>query len=140
MGDMNCFSGTLIRNNHGRFSRKNRRRFRSPLLWNRNEGIFLRIDASMKRTELLQRACSLETGIDAANSIRASNSLEIMLVHQMSACHVKAMGLIGESISTWRPTVWTKAVQCGVPSLYGQPSVKSITWPVTKVEQPRVSP
>jgi hypothetical protein len=59
------------------------------------------IDASMRRTDLLQRADSLETGIDAANSIQAKNSLEKMLAHQMAACHVKAMGLMSECISMY---------------------------------------
>ncbi|MDD2898396.1 MAG: hypothetical protein PHI31_06750 [Desulfuromonadaceae bacterium] len=54
------------------------------------------VDASMERTKLLQRASSLETGIDTANSIQAKNSLEKMLAHQMAACHVKAMNLIAE--------------------------------------------
>ncbi|MDD2367549.1 MAG: hypothetical protein PHN84_15470 [Desulfuromonadaceae bacterium] len=55
------------------------------------------VDASVRRTDLLQRAGSLDTGIDAANTIDARNSLEKMLAHQMATCHVKAMNLIADS-------------------------------------------
>lgn len=63
------------------------------------------MDASIKRTGLLQQAGALELGIDAANTIGASNSLEKCLVHQMALCHKTAMELMvkGASYSSARP-------------------------------------
>ena len=55
------------------------------------------VDASLTRTDLLQQTGALEIGLDAAATIRAKNSLEKMLVHQMAACHVNALRLIGET-------------------------------------------
>lgn len=54
------------------------------------------VDSSIARTDLLEATRSLDVGIDAANSIEARNSIEKMLIHQMSTCHVKAMNLIAE--------------------------------------------
>jgi hypothetical protein len=56
-------------------------------------------DASLRRTDLLHNAGALEVGIDAANTIQAQNSIEKMLVHEMSACHIKAMELMGETVN-----------------------------------------
>jgi hypothetical protein len=53
-------------------------------------------DASLERTDLLQRAGALETGLDAAQSIGARNSIEKMLAHQMAVCHYNAMRLMAE--------------------------------------------
>lgn len=57
------------------------------------------VDASIKRTGLLQQAGALELGIDAANTIGASNSLEKCLVHQMALCHKTAMELMVKGAS-----------------------------------------
>ena len=57
------------------------------------------LDASMERTRLLQSAGSLETGLDAAQSINARNSLEKMLAHQMAVCHEGAMRMMAEALN-----------------------------------------
>lgn len=51
------------------------------------------IDASTNRIDRLLEAGILDTGIDAAHSIGAQNSVEKMLAHQMAACHHMAMKL-----------------------------------------------
>ena len=61
------------------------------------------VDASIDRTALLQRTGALETGLDAAQSIDAQNSLEKMLVHQLAACHVAAMRIFGEAAENPNP-------------------------------------
>lgn len=61
------------------------------------------VDASLERTSLLQRAGALETGLDAAKSIDARNSLEKMLAHQMATCHVAAMRIFAEATENPRP-------------------------------------
>ena len=55
------------------------------------------VDSSITRTDLLERAGSLDAGIDAATSIGARNSLEKMLAHQLAVCHTKALNLMAES-------------------------------------------
>lgn len=55
------------------------------------------VDASLERTDLLQRAGCLETGLDTAATIGARNSLEKMLAHQLAACHSAAMRLVAEA-------------------------------------------
>ncbi len=52
------------------------------------------IDASLERTTILHHAGALEIGMDAVESIQAKNSIEKMLVHQMSVCHIKAMEIM----------------------------------------------
>ena len=56
------------------------------------------IDASTNRIDRLLEAGILATGIDAAHSIGAQNSLEKMLAHQMAACHHMAMKLSARAI------------------------------------------
>jgi hypothetical protein len=51
----------------------------------------LAIDASRQRMELADKANVLTLGIDAAATIKATNSLERMLAHQMAAAHTAAM-------------------------------------------------
>jgi hypothetical protein len=53
----------------------------------------LAIDASRQRMQLADKAQVPELGIDAAATIKAENSLEKMLVHQMAAAHTLAMEL-----------------------------------------------
>ncbi len=53
----------------------------------------LAIDASQQRMELADKANVLTLGIDAAATIKAENSLEKMLAHQMAAAHAAAMTL-----------------------------------------------
>jgi hypothetical protein len=51
----------------------------------------LAIDASQQRMKLADKADVLTLGIDAASTIKAENSLEKMLAHQMAAAHTAAM-------------------------------------------------
>jgi hypothetical protein len=53
----------------------------------------LALDASRQRMELADKAQVLALGIDAAATIKAENSLEKMLAHQMAAAHTLAMEL-----------------------------------------------
>ena len=49
------------------------------------------IEASRDRLELADKAGALEMGLDLADTVRADNSMEKMLVHQMAAVHNSAM-------------------------------------------------
>jgi hypothetical protein len=55
------------------------------------------LDSSTKRLELLERVDAVAPALDAADSIKARNSLERMLAHQMSVAHVTAMELLAEA-------------------------------------------
>jgi hypothetical protein len=57
----------------------------------------LAIDASRQRMELADKAKALELGLDTAATIRAENSVEKMLAHQMAAAHTMAMELQAEA-------------------------------------------
>ena len=57
----------------------------------------LAIDASRQRMELADKADVLTLGIDAAATIKAENSLEKMLAHQMAAAHTAAMEMQAEA-------------------------------------------
>ncbi len=53
--------------------------------------------ASRDRLELASDAGCLAMGADVAETIRARNSLEKMLAHQLAACHVTAMRLLAKA-------------------------------------------
>ena len=55
------------------------------------------IESSAKRVDLLLDAGVLPTGLDAAQSIEAKNSLERMLAHQMALCHDAAYKTISQA-------------------------------------------
>jgi hypothetical protein len=57
----------------------------------------LAVDASRQRMELADKAGALTLAIDAAATIEAANSLEKMLVQEMTAAHVMAMELQAEA-------------------------------------------
>jgi hypothetical protein len=57
----------------------------------------LAIDASRQRMGLADKAKVLELGLDVAATIKAENSLEKMLAHQMAAAHSMAMELQAEA-------------------------------------------
>jgi hypothetical protein len=67
------------------------------------------VEASEQRTSDLTYVDILAPGLDAAETVQASNSLEKMLCHQMAAAHHAAMRLLGDAIgpNTFRrlPTV-----------------------------------
>ena len=52
---------------------------------------YVTVDASLERLSLANQANVLEMALDAADSISAKNSLEKMLVHQMTVLHRSAM-------------------------------------------------
>jgi hypothetical protein len=52
--------------------------------------------ASLERLELARDAGALETGLDAAQTIGAANSLEKMLAHQMAAMHGSTMKMVAQ--------------------------------------------
>lgn len=54
------------------------------------------IQASHDRQQLISNANCFDMAIDAAQTINAKNSLEKMLVHQMTACHNAGMNLINK--------------------------------------------
>jgi hypothetical protein len=54
---------------------------------------YVTVDASRDRLELAQRGGVLELALDAADTVDAKNSLEKMLVHQMSVLHRQIMKL-----------------------------------------------
>ena len=58
----------------------------------------LAIDASRQRMELADKADVLTLGLDAAATIKAENSLEKMLAHQMAAAHTAAMEAQAEAL------------------------------------------
>lgn len=57
-------------------------------------------DASIRRTDLLLQPAfdCVAMGVDAAESIKAENSIEKMLAHEMVAAHEAAMRLTNESL------------------------------------------
>jgi hypothetical protein len=52
------------------------------------------VGASLQRLRLLDEMHFLEMAVDASETIKAENSLEKMLTHQMTACHVMSMRLM----------------------------------------------
>jgi hypothetical protein len=54
---------------------------------------YITADASKSRLDLAHDAGVLESGLDAAETIEARNSLEKMLAHQMAAMHSSTMKL-----------------------------------------------
>lgn len=54
------------------------------------------LDASASRLELLENCDATALGIDASESINASNSLEKMLAHQMAAAHKHSLNLMAK--------------------------------------------
>jgi hypothetical protein len=57
----------------------------------------INVEGSAKRIDLLTEAEVLASGLDAAQSICAKNSLEKMLAHQMALCHDAAFRTISEA-------------------------------------------
>lgn len=58
-------------------------------------------DASLTRTDLLLQPSfnAVAMGLDAAQSIKAANSMEKMLAHQMAVSHEAAMRLLNRALS-----------------------------------------
>lgn len=60
------------------------------------------VDASRRRMELASKGGALVLGIEAAETVRADNSLEKMLAHEAAAAHVAAMELQAEMLELLR--------------------------------------
>jgi hypothetical protein len=62
-------------------------------------------EASIRRTDLLFQASlkAVALGVDAADSIKAENSLEKMLAHQLAFAHEASMRIMGEAMTNIRP-------------------------------------
>jgi hypothetical protein len=58
---------------------------------------FIAADASDQRMQLAKKAGALAMGVDAADTIQAGTSVEIMLAHQVVATHAGAMRLMDSS-------------------------------------------
>jgi hypothetical protein len=58
-------------------------------------------DAGRERTDLADKANALTMGLDAAETIQASNSLEKVLAHQMAAAHAMAAMRYVATESNW---------------------------------------
>lgn len=58
------------------------------------------VGASTKRTHALHKVGILEPALDAAESIQATNVIEKMLAHQLTACHFTALDLLELSQSS----------------------------------------
>jgi hypothetical protein len=69
--------------------------------------------ASSQRMELAGEADALALALDAANSIKAQDSVEKMLAAQAAAAHKLAMRLMAKAehqlsqVDTWNPTAWS---------------------------------
>jgi hypothetical protein len=57
---------------------------------------FIAADASSQRMSLAKDAGALALAVDAADTIHARNSAELMLAHQLAAAHAGAMKLMGQ--------------------------------------------
>jgi hypothetical protein len=57
---------------------------------------FVAADASDQRMQLVKKAGALALGVDAADTIQAANSIELMLAHQLAATHAATMRLMGQ--------------------------------------------
>ena len=55
------------------------------------------VSASLDRTSMLGQINCSGLGIDLANSLGVTNSMERMLAHQMAVCHRTALELMGEA-------------------------------------------
>jgi hypothetical protein len=55
------------------------------------------IDASIQRLNLIEDRGCLQLAVDASETIQAQNSLEKMLAHQMTVCHVQAMKMMSKT-------------------------------------------
>lgn len=82
------------------------------------------VDASMSRTTILHKAGALEIGVDMAATIKARNSMEKALAHQLAVCHVKSLELMTKA-SDYPPgkedlQVKLLNVACRMMSVYQQ--------------------
>jgi hypothetical protein len=76
----------------------------------------LNATASRDRLELASAAGALTLGVDAAETIRARNSLEKMLAHQMAAAHSLAMTFVARAADLMRRPDFFATNQLWVPA------------------------
>ena len=57
----------------------------------------LSVEATIQRTNLADKAGVFDLALDAADSVAAQNSIQIMLAHQLAAAHRHSMRLLAES-------------------------------------------
>ena len=69
---------------------------------------FIAADASAQRMALASKAGAVVLGTDTADTIQASNSIELMLSHQLAATHVGAMRLLGHLNTMFHDSVMAK--------------------------------
>lgn len=69
------------------------------------------VQASMDRMELSEKTGSLEMALDAAESIGATNSIEMMLVQEVSALHKTVMHLIAKATESMNGAAFSPGVE-----------------------------
>jgi hypothetical protein len=69
---------------------------------------YIAADASATRMYLAKNAGALALGVDTADTIKAANSAELMLAHQLAAAHTGAMRLMGQINVMFRDDVMAK--------------------------------
>jgi hypothetical protein len=69
---------------------------------------FIAADASAQRMALASKAGAIALGVDTADTIKAANSAEQMLAHQLAATHVGAMRLLGQLNTMFHDSVMAK--------------------------------
>ena len=68
----------------------------------------LDVDATIKRTQLADDAGIFEMAIETADSVRAKDSVQKMLSHQLAGAHHHAMRLLGEADKQRDPMIKAK--------------------------------
>ena len=68
----------------------------------------LNLEASVQRSDLIERAGVLELGIETAKDNRAVGSVQKMISHQMAALHRRAMTMLAESEACKIPEISIK--------------------------------
>jgi hypothetical protein len=113
---------------------------------------YVTADASRQRLEMAERANVLELALDAADTIKARNSLEKAMAHQMAALHAGIMRLTarlndineGHSYREWNGQqrniescrlANTIARQMGVPARHADPAAHPFRWPADRHRQ-----
>ena len=69
---------------------------------------FIAADASDQRMQLAKKAGALALGVDTADTIKAANTVELMLAHQLAATHAGAMRLLGQINTLFHDNVIAK--------------------------------
>lgn len=73
----------------------------------------INVAGSASRVDQLTEAGVLAAGLDAAQSVGADNSLEMMLVHQMALCHDRSFKVITEAEGQKDPVEKARLLNAG---------------------------